>query len=264
MAGAFLRAAPDKEVLLAQVESSPRYTPAEKEALSAQVRSWSRFGVYSVTADEKRACGIGIVEDCSFQEHFKSLLEQKTIAAFGNVFPVWQETFDKIDRTLQVPGRFPTLRNRHVFYAKIGPQAYSMESGTLADGSQLVIIMVDAEKVTVDYARYESEVKESLQKELFLLYKQCRQAGDLSQLRLLDADLRVLGAEVPDSVLHDYLQALQEKDTVVASALLPDLAVLFPELPPALQTALLEAISKSQQKEDCQFLVNQTQKPKDE
>jgi len=227
----------------------------EKEALAAQVRSWSRFGVYAVTANELRACGIGLVENGPRLEQFAHVLELKTVAAFGSVIPAWQEVFDEVERSLPAPGRLPALRERHVFYGQVAPQAIQQTRCELADGTILITLFVDASKVAVDRPRYQTEVKAALQEGLLALYGNYRQNGDLLQLRTLDANLRALGCDSPDGVLLDYLQALQGQDDTIASTLLEELAPLFPELPLPLQTAVLENISRSPRKTDCQFLI---------
>jgi len=249
-----LLAAPDREVLLQCMAVLPQFTQEEKDALAADAENWSRFGAYAVTANAKRASGVALAEDGPLLEKVSHAMEMRAIAAFGNVFPQWQEEYDRLDAKMSQAGRFPAIRQRRVFYGKVEPKALARKMLQLADGNVLVLLQIPADKVTIDRGRYEAELRKQFSVKLLELYAQFRQQGDLRACASLEDDLRLVGAKIPDDAIHDYMQALSNDDDSVAATLIEEIASTFRELPDAMQQALLRVISTSRRKDDCRLL----------
>ncbi len=257
---ALLRAGPSRDALLQCMAETQQFTQEEKEALAANIRSWSRFGIYAVTANAKRACGVALAEDGQFLDKVVHVMEMKAIAAFGEVLLQWQDEYDRLDGLMSVKGRFPAIRERRVFYGKVEPKAVDRNTLQLEDGTVFVVMLIPIDKVSLDKARYETEMKGMFREKLLALYDHFRKEGDLKACVALEGDLRLSGAELPDGAIYDYIQAVSNGEDSVAAMLIDEIAMTFKKLPSAMQKALLETIAGSHRKKDCVFLEEKKDK----
>ena len=243
--------AASKETLLRCLAESEQFTQEEKDALAANMRKYSMFGFYAVTANDTRASGIAVVTDAGKADMVFRMLEMKTLSSFATVFRIWEEEYDALDGAMSEQGRFSAIRQLNVFYGRIAPQTViTKERKTLEDGCELMVLRIPADKVIIEREKYKEEVRRKFGEALLALYVQCRQNGDVGKCALLKKDLRHVGLDAPDEALLDYLQALRDNDDAAAAVLLEDVAPMFRQLPPMMRKVVLEVVSASRRKED--------------
>ena len=244
----------EKEVLLQCIAASGQFTPEEKEALAADVRKYSVFGFYAVTANSTRASGIAVATGAQRADMLFRTLEMKAVASFATVFKVWEEEYDALDGAMSEPGRFPAIRQVKVFHGRVAPQAVVKERTELEDGSELMVLHIPADKVIIEREKYQEELRRRFGEVLLALYTQCRDNGETGKCALLKGDLHRIGLDAPDEALLDYLQALRDNDDAAAAVLLEEAAPAFKNLPPLMRKAVLKIVLASERKEDVSTL----------
>lgn len=250
-----------QEDLLRCLSESAQFTLEEKEVLAANVRRYSRFGNYAVTANNTRASGIAVAVDAQKSDMVFRAVELKAIAAFANVFHhVWEEEFDALDGMMSVRGRFPAIRQLRVFHGRVAPQAVIRERRVREDGSELMILFIPADKVIIERDEYKKEFCQRYAEALFGLYAVSYKDGETEKCAQIKNDFQIVGLDAPDETLLDYLKALADDDEAAAAVLLEEVVPVFRQLPQMMKTAVLKIIAGSQRKEDALLFVEDKDK----